>query len=49
MEHNGLTFVLVVFFLATSALGDVSYSFPEEMKGGSVIGNIAKDLGLDTK
>lgn len=48
MEHNGLTFVLVVFFLATSALGDVSYSFPEEMKGGSVIGNIAKDLGLDT-
>ncbi|XP_057205182.1 protocadherin beta-16-like isoform X17 [Triplophysa rosa] len=38
-----------VFFvlLSHSANGDVSYSFPEEMKRGSVIGNIAKDLGLD--
>ncbi|XP_056625463.1 protocadherin beta-15-like [Triplophysa dalaica] len=33
--------------MAHTANGDVSYSIPEEMKRGSVIGNIAKDLGLD--
>uniref|UniRef100_A0A673KWE0 Cadherin domain-containing protein n=1 Tax=Sinocyclocheilus rhinocerous TaxID=307959 RepID=A0A673KWE0_9TELE len=38
-----------LFFVLTAhiAYGDVSYSFPEEMKRGSVIGNIATDLGLD--
>ncbi|XP_032411705.1 protocadherin gamma-A10-like [Xiphophorus hellerii] len=36
------------FFLLQTAHGDMSYSFPEEMKRGSVIGNIAKDLGLQT-
>ncbi|XP_059918595.1 protocadherin beta-16-like [Gadus macrocephalus] len=30
-----------------SATGELSYSFPEEMKKGSVIGNIAQGLGLD--
>ncbi|XP_068613922.1 protocadherin gamma-A9-like [Brachionichthys hirsutus] len=30
------------------ARGDISFSFPEEMKRGSVIGNIAKALGLET-
>uniref|UniRef100_A0A8B9GPQ4 Cadherin domain-containing protein n=1 Tax=Astyanax mexicanus TaxID=7994 RepID=A0A8B9GPQ4_ASTMX len=37
------------FFVLTahSVYGDVTYSLPEEMKRGSVIGNVAKDLGLE--
>uniref|UniRef100_A0A8C6T890 Cadherin domain-containing protein n=1 Tax=Neogobius melanostomus TaxID=47308 RepID=A0A8C6T890_9GOBI len=35
------------FFIIHSVSGDVTYSIPEEMKRGSVIGNIAKDIGLD--
>ncbi|KAM6924068.1 protocadherin gamma-A12-like isoform 14-T14 [Xenentodon cancila] len=39
------------FFIVTLHFvhGDLSYSFPEEMKRESVIGNIAKDLGLDQR
>ncbi|XP_059918590.1 protocadherin gamma-A2-like [Gadus macrocephalus] len=36
-------------FCLSSVLGQVSYTIPEEMAKGSVIGNIAQDLGLDVK
>nr|XP_046180225.1 protocadherin gamma-A11-like isoform X16 [Oncorhynchus gorbuscha] len=53
MGHKGISVTGLVcgfaFFLLPlhSANGDVSYSFPEEIKRGSVIGNIANDLGLE--
>ncbi|XP_046901947.1 protocadherin gamma-A11-like isoform X16 [Hypomesus transpacificus] len=55
MEYLGLSFSAPMFWLALfplllrSSYGDVTYSIPEEMKRGSVIGNIANDLGLDAK
>ncbi|XP_029969254.1 protocadherin beta-16-like [Salarias fasciatus] len=47
MKRQVLLFVSVLCL--RSALSQVSYSIPEEMAKGSLIGNIAQDLGLDVK
>ncbi|XP_064811907.1 protocadherin beta-15-like [Oncorhynchus masou masou] len=47
---TGLVYCVALFLLTLhSVYGDVSYSFPEEMERGSVIGNIAKDLSIDVR
>ncbi|KAI4880415.1 hypothetical protein NFI96_009008 [Prochilodus magdalenae] len=41
--------LFLVVLSSRSVLGQVSYSIPEEMPKGSIVGNIAQDLGLDVK
>ncbi|KAM8732963.1 protocadherin beta-16-like [Acanthopagrus schlegelii] len=44
-----IVFFASIFLTLQIVNGDLSYSIPEEMKRGSIIGNIAKDLGLDLR
>uniref|UniRef100_A0A4W5QM76 Cadherin domain-containing protein n=1 Tax=Hucho hucho TaxID=62062 RepID=A0A4W5QM76_9TELE len=41
--------LIFLLYLSHIISGQIRYSIPEEMKKGSLIGNVAQDLGLDLK
>ncbi|XP_035391402.1 protocadherin gamma-A8-like isoform X32 [Electrophorus electricus] len=43
------TVLFVTVLFSRVVCGQVSYSIPEEMQKGSIVGNIVQDLGLDVK
>nr|XP_057919337.1 protocadherin beta-16-like isoform X43 [Doryrhamphus excisus] len=46
---NGQVLLFVCLCAFDAVLGQASYSIPEEMARGSLVGNIAQDLGLETR
>ncbi|XP_067455373.1 protocadherin gamma-A2-like isoform X42 [Thunnus thynnus] len=46
---NRQVLLFISFLFLDSVCGQVSYSIPEEMSRGSLVGNIAQDLGLEIK
>ncbi|XP_062393411.1 protocadherin beta-16-like [Sardina pilchardus] len=44
-----LLFFTIFIVRLPGSNGDLSYTIPEEMKRGAVVGNIAKDLGMDSR
>ncbi|XP_037635340.1 protocadherin gamma-A11-like [Sebastes umbrosus] len=41
--------LILLSYVGDRVAGQIRYSIPEEMKKGSLIGNVAQDLGLDLK